>query len=172
MSGFGYTMLAMSVMGGCRPQAHPPSGTPETASRTPVELDGKLFVTGAEPHTSVTLVQPGGTGVTLLGPLEPELRRLSGATVQVRVLKGTGERARGLYVDDYDVLSIDGVRPSVGTLSIIPGGLMLVGQDTLALTGVPAGLRGKEGAKVWIVGSRSGSKLDVQSFGIIRDGAP
>jgi hypothetical protein len=163
-----YTLLAMGAFAACRPQAQPASGTLR-ASGAPVELEGKLFVTGAEPHTGVTLVRPDSKGVTLVGPLDSELRRLSGATVRVRGVEGAPAFPRGLYVDGYDVLLIDGKKPSVGTLSVFLGGLSLVGQDTLELTHVPEGLRGQEGAKVWIVGSRSGTKLEVESFGIIRD---
>jgi hypothetical protein len=45
----------------------------------------------------------------------------------------------------------------------------LAGRDTVELSNPPAELRGKVGAKVWIVGSLVGNKLGVQSYGIIRE---
>jgi hypothetical protein len=72
-------------------------------------------------------------------------------------------------VESYEVRSIDGEKPAVGTLAGTPAAVLLVGRDTVELTAVPEGLRGKNGAKVWVVGHRVGKSLEVQSFGIIRD---
>ncbi|HEX5574309.1 MAG TPA: hypothetical protein VFX42_00445, partial [Gemmatimonadales bacterium] len=74
-----------------------------------------------------------------------------------------------LEVRDYEVIDIDGEVPSTGFLWNENGRLWLTGKDTLELSGAPEALQGKDGAKVWIVGLRSGNRLTVQSYGIIRE---
>ena len=131
------------------------------------QLSGKVFVTGAEPWTSITLVPTKGRGVTLVGNLQGELRRLSGAAV--RVVGARRGRPGELDVESYDVLDVDGEVPKVGTLTVIDGTLMLAGRDTVQLAKPPGELREMEGAKVWIVGRPSGGGVAVQSYGIIRE---
>ena len=131
------------------------------------QLSGKVFVTGAEPWTSITLVPTRGRGVTLVGNLQGELRRLSGAAV--RVIGARRGKLGDLDVESYEVLEVDGEVPQVGTLRTRDGTLMLAGRDTVQLANPPEELREKEGAKVWIVGPREGERLTVQSYGIIRE---
>jgi len=50
------------------------------------------------------------------------------------------------------------------------GGTWLAAErDTVKLASVPAALDGKTGAKVWIVGRRTGAELTPQTFGVIRE---
>lgn len=133
-------------------------------------MSGRVFVTGSKPDVSITLVPPQGPGVTVVGRLQPELGRLSGATVRVRGVPGGKPPSKILDVESYDVLEVDGEVPSVGTiLTAQDGALRLAGRDTVELADPPEGLRQKEGAKVWIVGHPAGEKLAVQSYGIIRE---
>ena len=126
-------------------------------------------VAGGVAESPVTSLRVEGRGpVTLVGPLELELRRLGGATVTVSGgLAASPPNA--LTVSRYDIVTVDGARPMVGTLLSRDGGLALASTDTVRLASVPAGLQGKAGAKVWIVGRRSGGELTVQSFGILRE---
>jgi hypothetical protein len=77
--------------------------------------------------------------------------------------------AQTLEVMDYEIIDIDGEVPSTGLLREENGRLWLTGKDTLELSGAPAALGDKHGAKVWIVGRRSGNSLTVQSYGIIKE---
>jgi len=121
----------------------------------------------AEPVTSIQV--EGRAAVTLLGPLEPELRRLNGATVSVAGAPAAGGRGGAFTVSRYDIVAIDGARPSVGTIVARGNETLLVANDTVRLAGAPADLRSKAGAKVWIVGRRAGADLTVQSYGVIRE---
>jgi hypothetical protein len=131
------------------------------------EYRGKVVVTGTEPATSVQLTGEGN--LELIGGLEPELRRLAGATVMVQgALQGQKPLLR-LEVQSYEITDIDGEVPSTGVLLMKDDQVWLAGKDTLQLDALPENLRAKEGAKVWIVGERSGQKLEVQSYGVIRE---
>jgi hypothetical protein len=147
-----------------------PSGQPQTAPTHAAEAEyrGKLVITGTEPGTSVRLVGDSGH-VELAGALEPELRRLAGASVVVRGSLQGDRPAQTLMASDYEVTQIDGATPATGLLTSENGKLWLAGRDTLELAGAPDALRGKEGAKIWVVGRRAGDSLEVQSYGIIRE---
>jgi hypothetical protein len=124
-------------------------------------------VAGGLADAPVTSLQVEGRGpVTLAGPLEPELRRLGGATVSVA---GAPSPPNAFAVSRYEIVLVDGVKPAVGTLMSRDGSVWLAGTDTMKLAAVPEALRGKVGAKVWIVGRRTGTDLTVQSYGIIRE---
>ena len=69
----------------------------------------------------------------------------------------------------YEVMSINGQRPSVGILQELDGGFTITGADPVRLTGVPETLRRRVGAKVWVVGRPTDSGLQVQSYGVIRE---
>jgi hypothetical protein len=135
---------------------------------TDAEYRGKLVITGTEPGTSVKLVGDSGH-VELAGALEPELRRLAGASVVVRGSVQGARPAQTLEASDYEVTEINGATPATGLLKAENGKLWLAGRDTFELAGAPELLRGKEGAKIWVVGRRAGDSLEVQSYGIIRE---
>ena len=134
------------------------------------EYRGKVVITGSEQSTSVRLVGDSGN-VELVGALQPELRRLSGAGVVARGSMQGSRPIQTLDVSDYEIADIDGEAPATGVLQSEQGRTLLAGRDTLELVEPPAALAEKTGAKVWVVGSRSGGRLTVQSFGIIRDRA-
>lgn len=142
------------------------------------EVTGRIVVAGAEPRAWVILVPADtgaraegglgdGGGSRLVGPLERELRRLSGATVRVRG-ESVGEATRGrLEVRSYEVLSIDGQVPMVGILTLRGGEPWVFGADTVRLEGGPPELSALGGAKVWVVGPRRAGALEVQSYGVL-----
>ena len=134
------------------------------------EYRGKVVITGSEQSTSVRLVGDSGN-VELVGALQPELRRLSGAGVVARGSLQGSRPIQTLDVSDYEIADIDGEAPTTGVLQAENGRILLAGKDTLELVEPPAALAEKTGAKAWVVGSRTGSRLSVQSFGIIRDRA-
>ena len=103
------------------------------------------------------------------GDLQRELRALAGAEVLVRgTLDSTGG-GRVLNVREYELLSINGRRPHVGTLLVREAGVYLAASDTLRLIPDLAALREHAGAKIWVVGSTDSStkELRVESYGVI-----
>lgn len=129
---------------------------------------GEVVAGGVADNPQTSLRVEGRGPVVLAGPLEAELRRLNGATVTVAGgLAASPPNA--FMVSRYEIALVDGVRPSVGTLVTRAGGLALAGTDTVRLASVPTALQSKAGAKVWIVGRRSGPELTVQSYGILRE---
>jgi hypothetical protein len=161
-------LLLLSAAAGCGSQNGVPSDNP--APQTGVaELSGKVFVTGNDPATTVTLVLGRGAGVILLGKFERELRRLSGSTVRVRGTNRGESPPGGFEVEGYTVLEVDGEVPEIGIVREDKGALWLLGRDTVELASPPKAFGQQAGAKVWIVGRRTGGKLAVQSYGIIRE---
>ena len=77
------TLLLLCTLTGCGPRKPQDDTAPAHRSRTPEQVEGRVFVTGQESESAVTLVSDGGHSIRLLGDLEPELRRLAGATVRV-----------------------------------------------------------------------------------------
>lgn len=152
------------------PTARPDSTTPTATPRPmPSEtvLTGKVVSGGLAASPATSLQIEGGKPTTLLGPLEPELRRLGGATVWV---SGAPAPNASFTVTRYEIVLMDGAKPAVGVLSTRNGGVWLIGdRDTVKLATVPAELAAKPGAKVWIVGRRSGAELAVQTFGTIKE---
>jgi hypothetical protein len=122
----------------------------------------------ADPRT--TLQVEGGRPTTLTGPLELELRRLNSATVWVAGAPGAAAPNATFAVSRYEIVSIDGAKPIVGTLASRDGAIWIVaGSDTVKLAPTTPEMRAKVGAKVWIVGRRAGAEMTPQSFGVIRD---
>lgn len=162
-------MLLIALFVQCSPRSSRDTAPPPAATDRGSVLTGKVYVTGSEPLTRATLVRDEPGEIILLGGLEPELRRLSGATVLVRGRESRQGPNRTLDVENYEVLSVDGEAPAVGTLEYRDNRVLLIGRDTVELTSIPAGLRTKHGAKVWIVGQRAGNMLEVRSFGVLRE---
>ena len=132
-------------------------------------ITGKIVAGGLAAAPTTSLQIEGGKPTTLVGPLEPELRRLGGATVWVTGAPGAGEPNASFTVSRYEIVLIDGATPMVGTVTERNSSIWLeTDRDTLQLT-APAGLTAKVGAKVWVVGRRSGKTLATQAYGIIRD---
>ena len=164
------------------PGSAPPAPTPARTEPTPTPspaptvtpsetvLTGRVVAGGvaAQPVTSLQI--EGGKPTLLVGPLEQELRTLGGATVWVAGTPGAGAPNASFAVSRYEIVSIDGVKPLVGSLVARNGGTWLATErDTVKLALVPGALDGKTGAKVWIVGRRTGADLTPQTFGVIRE---
>ena len=132
-------------------------------------LAGQVLITGTERMEFVTLQMEAGGAVNLSGPLLSELRRLTGAMVAVRGARKAGTPFEEFEVTAYDVTSIDGRRPSVGILEERDGALILVGVQSVRLTGVSDALRLQVGTKIWVVGRQTDNGLQVQSYGVIRE---
>jgi hypothetical protein len=133
-------------------------------------MTGTVAVSGVAAEQVTSLRVEGASPVTLVGPLEAELRTLGGATIWAAGAPGPGKPNATFRVSRYDVVSIGGVRPLVGTVAAGANGPMLVSErDTVRLVAAPAQLTAKTGAKVWVVGRRTGNDLTPQTYGIIRE---
>ena len=132
-------------------------------------LTGQILITGTAQLEFVTLQIDGGGAVNLSGALSSELRQLSGAMVSVEGSRTGANPLEGFEANAYEVTSIDGERPSVGILQERDGGFAIAAAETVRLAGIPDALRGQVGAKVWVVGRQTGSGLQVQSYGVIRE---
>lgn len=131
---------------------------------------GRIMVTGSEPTVMVSLAIEGESAVNLTGQLVPEIRRLSGAMVEVHGTRaGTGLMGR-FEVAAYEVVEIDGLKPVVGMLRESGGayGIASAEEETM-LAEVPHEMSGLVGAKVWVTGVWEGEVLHVQSYGVIRE---
>jgi hypothetical protein len=166
-----------------RPRAAKPAVSSETeraagdtASGSPVAMPSETVLTGkvgavglaVSPVTSLQI--EGARATTLIGPLEPELRRLGGATVWVTGSPVSGPPNATFSVTRYGIVSIDGAKPLVGVVMPRDGTTWLATEsDTVKLAKAPAELAAKSGAKVWVIGRRAGNELTTQTYGVIRD---
>ena len=111
------------------PAASPPKPNAGSATPSPTAtvLTGKV-VAGGLAGDPVTMLQIEGAKPTrLVGPLEPELRRLGSATVWVTGAPTAGPPNASFTVDRYEIVLIDGVKPLVGLVSARNGGSWLIG---------------------------------------------
>ena len=177
--------LVLGIAGVACSHARPgkPSGSSDTAQSagdtataspraTPSEtmLTGKVAAVGLAMSPVTSLEIEGARATTLVGPLEPELRRLGSATVWVSGSPVSGPPNATFSVTRYGIVSIDGAKPLVGVVMMRDGATWLATEsDTVKLGQAPAELAAKSGAKVWVIVRRSGSELTTQSYGVIRD---
>ena len=133
-------------------------------------LTGKVAAVGLAMSPVTSLEIEGARATTLVGPLEPELRRLGSATVWVSGSPVSGPPNATFSVTRYGIVSIDGAKPLVGVVMMRDGATWLATEsDTVKLGKVPADLAAKSGAKVWVIVRRTGDELTTQSYGVIRD---
>ena len=163
-----------TTSGAAAPATPKVGGSPATTATpraTPSEtvLTGKVVAGGLAAAPTTSLAIEGGTPTTLTGPLEPELRRLGGATVWVTGTPVAGPNAT-FSVTRYEIVSIDGAKPLVGRVVSREGATWLATErDTVKLLSAPSELTTRAGAKVWVVGRRAGRDLTTQSYGVIRE---
>lgn len=163
-------LLALTLLTvGCAPPASD-NHVEDTAADESRWMEGRVLVSGVDPSSMTVLQSDGEPAVALVGAMEPELRRLQGATLRVGGTPERGSVAPGgaLDVSSYEVLEIDGMAPRVGILVREGARYRLQGGDTTMLVGVPDALARSEGAKVWIIGRAGEDGLTVQSYGVIR----
>ena len=132
-------------------------------------MTGKVVPSGTANDPATSLQVEGGAPATLVGPLEAELRTLGGATVWVAGAPGPGRPNATFTVTRYEIVSIGGAKPLVGIVASRAGETTLeMERDTVRLVAAPGPLRAKAGAKVWVVGRRTGNDFATQTYGIIR----
>lgn len=158
-----FVLAAAGCAGNAAPEGEPP------AAAAADSVTGEVRRVGSTPFTR-TVVEGDTASITVTGPLESELARLSGARVRV-----VGELGRGdgpgpaLLAERYEILSVDGDEPRVGMLRHEAGAgyrLQVEGGETVALRSVPPALGGVVGARVWVVLSDAGGVL---RYGVLRE---
>lgn len=143
----------------------PPAAAGEDTTAT-----GTVHVAGAAPSMVVAL-RANGSEVALVGPLATELAALDGADVTARGVAGASpvpiaRGGRAITVREYDIDSIAGRKPVVGTLVVDTAGIRL---DSIPLASPPEALRALAGSKVWVVGDRDATgALRVDAYGVLR----
>jgi len=159
-----------------RPASDTARAASDTAGAAPRAMPSETVLTGKVGAVGlaiapVTSLQIGNAkAMTLVGPMEPELRRLGSATVWVAGSPVSGPPNATFSVTRYGIVSIDGAKPLVGTVMTRDGATWLATEsDTVKLGKAPTELAAKAGAKVWVIVRRSGSELTTQSYGLIRD---
>lgn len=157
-------LLAAAALAGCGGSSPPDDGSPTVAA--PDSVTGTVRRVGSTPF-SRTVVE-GDDTVTVTGPVEDQVARLSGARVRVYGEMSTGQYpGPTLEATAYELLSVDGERPAVGVLRADGQGLYLEreGREPLRLRAVTSGLESRLGAKVWVVTGEDGV---VRRYGILR----
>ena len=138
-------------------------------------VEGVVQEVGAMPLTQLVVQTVGGEkpqSIGVRGSMRRDIQNLVGAEVRVwgrSVPNQPPTPPRAVEVAGYEILSVGGATPVVGTLVADGGGFYLVtAGDRLALDPMPENLRALIGAKVWAVGHRDGGTLQVESYGVIR----
>jgi hypothetical protein len=155
---------------GSRTSPSPPPTPMPTATPSETVLTGTIVVGGLAADQKTMLRVEGGAPTRLIGPLEPELRRLNAATVWVAGAPGAADPNASFAVSRYEIVAIDGAKPVVGVLTARSGGTWLVAErDTVKLSATTPEMLAKVGAKVWVIGRRTGAEMTPQTFGVIRE---
>lgn len=140
-------------------------GNTQLESTSPETIVGEVQLTGSDPAVMVTVRAEDGRWVNVVGALRPEIRNLSGVVIAVRGAPASG---RDFEVQDYEIRFVRGERPTVGILVERGREVWLDGDTSVRLIGVPAVLRSRIGAKVWILGRPVDGGLHPQTYGVIR----
>lgn len=185
----GTTALAciLAVLAGCGPNRSAsergPAAVGEGGGREGVAvvvdtLRGTLAIVGSEPLTEVVLrPAAGGTEVVLQGDAVPELRRVAGLEVWVAGSDAgpaaasaavAAPGARAFRVERFEVRAADGVPAVDGILVVVDdvAYLRVAGGAEHRIAHLPAALRGKVGARIWLSGRLDGN---IEAFGVIRE---
>lgn len=163
------TILGVAMaLAACAHQGGGTTAEDGTAAAPPDTVRGIVRQVGSVPFL-MTVVQ-GEDTAAVEGALEEEISRLVGARVAV-----FGQRLEGRFpgptvrAAGYEILSVDGERPTVGILRRESGStyLDLAGEaGRTELSSVPEGLMRHVGAKVWVITSDEGGA--VLRYGILR----
>ncbi|MFQ5677848.1 MAG: hypothetical protein ACE5HP_00125 [Gemmatimonadota bacterium] len=163
-----FASAGLVLLSGCAREAPPHSGPPGSVGIPgPDTVAGIVRQVGSTPFTR-TIIQreEGAVGVT--GALKREITRLAGATVRVSG-EGSGEGPFGpeLRVSWYEILSVDGERPYLGTLLRDEQGFRLAEETgrSIRLGVVPLRFDALVGGRVWVITDARGTVL---RYGVLR----
>lgn len=135
----------------------------------PDTIVGTVRVVGNEPFTQAVVEPEEGDPAVVGGPYRAEVSRLAGAVVRLSGRLGEpGYPGRTLEATSYEIVSVDGVRPLLGTLESDSAGFRLVFPEggERELVAVSGPLAAREGALVWVVLDDRGG---VARYGVLRE---
>lgn len=164
-----WLFLAILLATGCAREVELYSGPPGTVGMPgPDTVSGVVWEIGSTPFTR-TIIEGEEKTVGVAGEYLPEIARLAGA--EVRASGRLGTRAPfgpELEVTAYEILSVDGERPHLGTLGRDEDGyfVAVAGDGKLRLGAVPLRFEKLVGARVWVLTDERGTVL---RYGILRD---
>lgn len=128
-------------------------------------LRGRVAVTSMGPRPLTTLVTDSTSPMVLEGPLEPELRQVNGAYVEVQGKRTETPPHGGIEVEHYVILEIEGEEPYVGRLDSTGTQLTTEDGSLLRLVGLPRPIHGA--ARIWVIGNRREDVLEVRAAGVL-----
>jgi len=158
----------LAATAACAPEAR--NGGPGWVGEPgPDSIEGTVRVVGNEPFTRALVEPEEGEPAVVEGPYRADVRRLAGAVVRISGRYGEdGYPGRTLEATSYEVVSVDGVRPLLGTLESDDAGFRLVfphgGEHRLEAVSDP--LAAHRGALVWVVLDDRGG---VARYGVVRE---
>ena len=157
------------------------AGAPPAARPAPETVEGILSVDGDRPFERRIVLDAhgGGRRALVATDLEAELLRLDGLGVRVVGRAVTAAGAHAFAVEDYELLPIEGIPPSVGVV-VVEGDRVLVqsaaaGEELLLAGALAGALRAHAGMKVWVWGTfaepDAGRRaLSVRAYGVLGPG--
>jgi hypothetical protein len=155
----------------------PTTGETETAMEPPTPqptdsiVEGTVTSVNAAPFEQLVLASDDGR-VAIVGDLRRELQRLEGVTVRAWG-PATDNRPpmpqRAVAVTGYEIVSVRGAVPLVGSLEQHGDGWYVVGGDTTKLAMVPDRLAAAAGARIWVLGTMQESEYHVDAYGVISE---
>lgn len=152
---------------------HEGGGAPSRVGEIgPVAVEGRIRVVGNAPFSHPVIEPEEGPTLALAGPYRGELARLAGATVRVTGDAGAREGAEAaLDVSSYEILSVDGDVPLVGTLRRRGEGWILraPGGREREIGFVSDDLAAYDGALIWVV---LDANEGVARYGLLREPPP
>jgi hypothetical protein len=169
------SLILLSTLAG-----HPPSAVPRPL---PVALVGQIRAAAGGPggEARILLLTKDAEEFELHAPRpqgKEELERLAGVKVRVEGFQNDPRLPRGhhVMVDGYEIVDVgEGVVPELGTIAALPVNgetrLLFVseaGQAALLPEGWGKKMLRHVGAKVWMVGKRSGDAYRPVRFAILR----
>ena len=136
------------------------SSVPDTGGPEERVAEGTIRQTGGAPNVETRLETDDGS-IVLVGPLAAELARAAGAVARVRGISAGDDAPEAIQVDQYDLVSVDGLSPLVGMLDLEEGDLALRTEDgrNVELTGGSARMREASGSKVWVTTRDDGRSI-------------
>lgn len=163
------TVLGVALaLSACAHQGSGSASEEGAAAAAPDTVRGVVRQVGSVPFV-MTVVQ-GEDTAAVEGELEDEISRLAGARVTV-----FGQRLEGRFpgptvrASGYEIVSVDGERPTVGILRQDAGSTFLEREGDagpMELSSVPEGLLRHVDAKVWVITSQEGGA--VLRYGLLR----
>jgi hypothetical protein len=169
--------VLLVALAGCHSLRHADTDdAPVTQAAAADTVRGTVSLVGSEPMTEVVLAPVGGRApIALAGAQRAMLRGLGGIEVVVRG-RYTGERSGTaaprvvavFQVDSFEVRLVDGVAAADGIVAASDGKFFLVttGGRRLAADHLPAALRQKIGARVFVAGPLD---REAASYGVIQE---